>query len=136
MDVTIRFRCCDQLEMFAIDGRLFLPSTMKRKRSTYNRFKPILHEVAEGSKPDNIESHVEVYVSSAGRIAGQTTYRKGPPALLLPRSDTEEHSPTPAAPAALSPDLDAAFNDTRKSSDGKRPTKVCDAQVHFLHENY
>lgn len=93
---------------------------MKRKRS-YKRFKPVSHEIINGPKSDNLETHIELYVSSRGRIGGQTTYRKGSATLSLPRSDPIE-IPHVSAPCSI--DFDAFNDNAPASSNEAPPTKV------------
>ncbi len=107
---------------------------MKRKRQTYKRFKPILHEVVNGSKRDHLESHVEVRVGSRGRIGGYTTYRKGPVTSSPPISDTEEFSNATAPPSTS---FDAALNiNTPTSTNGVRPANVCVFQLYLPMRRY
>lgn len=85
------------------------------------------HAVLEGSKPDTLESHIEVHRLSLGRIGGLTTYRKGPIASSLLRCETEG---TPQAPASLSPDSGPTLVcDAPPSLNGVRPAKVRAVQL-------
>lgn len=95
---------------------------MKRKRPTYKNFRPVAHEVTDGSTPDCLESHVEVLVTSKGRIGGRTTYRKGLATSSPPMSDTEEFSHVAAPPSTT---FDAAIDDiTAASPNEMRSTNV------------
>lgn len=92
---------------------------MKRKRPTYKRFKPVLHD---GSRPADLEGHVEVRVGLKGRLGGHTIYRKGSATLSPAGTDTEEFLPAPAPPStAFDPALD---DNAAASSNGGRPAKV------------
>lgn len=87
------------------------------------------HEVADGSKPDYLESHVAVCVGSRRRIGGHTTYRPGLDLLSPPRSDTEEFSHE-AAPPSVS--FDAAIDKVVPTSSNKlQPANVRDVQLYF-----
>ncbi len=103
------------------------PTTMKRKQPGYKRFRPVPHAVFEGSKPDTLESHIEVHRLSLGRLGGHTTYRKGPVVSSLLRCETEEN---PQAPAPLLADSGPTLLcDALPSSNGVRPAKVRAVQL-------
>lgn len=98
---------------------------MKRKRSTYKRHKPVLHN-------HHLEKHLEVRFDSRGRIGGHTTCRKGPVTSSPPRSDTEEVSYAATPPAAhFDADLN---NNTPASSNEVLFVNVRDFQLHFQGE--
>ncbi len=96
---------------------------MKRKRATYRRFKPVAHAVADRSRPDAIERHVEVHTCPKRHIGGHTVYRKGSAVVSsLPRSDMEENLHPPTSPST---EPGVAFNDDAPAStNGVRPEKV------------
>ncbi len=98
---------------------------MKRKRSIYKRYKPVLHN-------HHLERHLEVRVDSRGRIGGHMTYRKGPAMSSPPRSDTEEVSYAATLSAArFDTDLN---NNTPASPNEVRSVDVRDFQLHFQGE--
>ncbi len=104
------------------------PFTMKRKRSAYKKFKLVSHDVANGSRPNNLEDHLEVRVDSRGRIRGHTTYRSGPATSSLHDGNTLAGENPPTA-APLLTDSVAASDEEHASSNGLRPSNVRDFQV-------
>ncbi len=95
---------------------------MKRKRPSYKKIKLTPHEVANGSQPDQLQSHLEVHADSRGRIGGHTTYRKGPATSSPPRSDMDECFPSATQhPTVFEAAVDATVP---MSSNGVRPTSV------------